>query len=127
MTTLIYCALAMMLLPYLAKIPVAIYQQKAGGYDNHMPRQQQASLTGLGARALAAHQNTFEAAIMFAIAFAVAVATQNTGGTIQGLFIGFIVLRVLYCVLYWLDVSTLRSIVWGLALGCLLVVVGLSL
>ena len=42
--------------------------QRAGGYDNHLPRAQQAQLEGWGARSVAAHQNGFETFAPFAAA-----------------------------------------------------------
>ena len=59
-----WCVFISALLIYVAKIPVAKAMNEQGGYDNHLPRQQQAQLTGFGARALAAHQNCFEAFII---------------------------------------------------------------
>ena len=56
MNILIICLFIAMLLPYLAKMPVAVAMAKLGGYDNAHPRAQQAKLTGFGARALAGHQ-----------------------------------------------------------------------
>ncbi|CCQ11373.1 hypothetical protein PALB_22640 [Pseudoalteromonas luteoviolacea B = ATCC 29581] len=122
MTTIFWCALAMILLPYFAKVPVAILQQKDGGYDNHLPRQQQARLTGLGARAVAAHQNSFEAAIVFSIALAATLGKGDISTTQEWLFITFIVLRALFCVLYWLDKATLRSLVWLMSMGCIVAI-----
>ncbi|MFC3034512.1 MAPEG family protein [Pseudoalteromonas fenneropenaei] len=113
MTILLSCALLAVLLPYLAKIPVAYAQQQAGGYDNHQPRQQQATLTGLGARAVAAHQNCFEGLIIFAVVFAAVLATNTTGAAVQYLFVTHVVARVVYCICYWLDIHLLRSIVWA--------------
>lgn len=64
---LIYaCLLFAALMLVLTKAPVAWAQQRTGRYDNHDPRAQQRELTGFGARALAAHQNTIEAFPLFA-------------------------------------------------------------
>ena len=51
---------------YCTKLPVAVAMQRAGGYDNRMPRVQQARLEGWGARSVAAHQNGFESFAPFA-------------------------------------------------------------
>ena len=69
MNTLLTCLFIAMLLPYLAKGPVAWAMAKAGGYDNHHPRSQQAQLTGFGARALAGHQNAFESLLIFCLLY----------------------------------------------------------
>ena len=66
MYTLILCLFIACLFPYFAKIPVAMaMKDQPGGYDNNHPRAQQAALTGFGARAVAAHQNSFESLIIF--------------------------------------------------------------
>ncbi len=40
MTTLLICALLAVLMPYLAKAPLAIAMNKLNGYDNKHPREQ---------------------------------------------------------------------------------------
>ena len=60
MQTILICLLIAMLLPYIAKVPVAMAMTKLGRYDNNHPRAQQAQLTGVGARVVAGHQNVFE-------------------------------------------------------------------
>ncbi|GLX79308.1 membrane protein [Thalassotalea insulae] len=115
MTLLITCLFIALLLPYLAKIPVAIAMHQLGGYDNAHPRAQQAQLTGFGARALAAHQNSFESLIIFTPAILLAIATQHTGSSIQYLAITHVVSRIIYQLLYMINISILRSIAWGIA------------
>ena len=88
MNTLILLTFIGALLPYFSKIPVAIAMHRNGGYDNRHPRQQQAQLTGFGARALAAHQNAFEALIIFGIAMSTAMATTATQSS---LLLGFVI------------------------------------
>ena len=113
MTTLIICLFIALLLPFVAKLPVAIAMSKLGGYNNNHPRSQQDKLTGFGARALAAHQNAFESAIIFAPAILLAIATNHTGEFIQQLAITHVVARVLYNALYLYNKGTLRSLVWA--------------
>ena len=101
-----------MLLPYLAKAPLAFAMQKAGGYDNHNPRAQQASLTGFGQRANAAHYNSFEALLIYACAVFSAIALEAVDTTTVILAWVFIISRLAYLVCYWLDCATTRSAVW---------------
>ena len=115
MSILISCLFIAMLLPFLAKGPVAVAMKKLGGYDNKHPRDQQAKLTGLGARAYAAHQNAFESLIIFTPAVLVAIATNNTGQTMQYLAITHVVARVLYNILYLANLDLLRSTAWSVA------------
>lgn len=116
MTTLIICLFIAALLPYMAKIPVAIAMNKLGGYDNNHPRGQQADLTGFGARALAAHQNAFESLIIFTPAVLLAITTHNTGAFIEQLAIVHVVARVLYNIAYLMNIGIVRSLIWGVSI-----------
>lgn len=114
MYTLIICLFIACLFPYLSKIPVAIaMKNQPGGYNNKTPRDQQASLTGFGARAVGAHQNSFEALLIFACAVLTALATHHHGRSMQHLAILYLLSRVFYHVLYLLDYDALRSFIWG--------------
>ncbi len=113
MTTMMICLLIAIVLPILSKAPLAIAQNRLGGYDNRHPRAQQDKLQGFGARAKAAHQNAFEALVMFAPALLAAVVTNNTGQQAQWLAIAFVIARVAYHILYLIDAHLLRSVVWG--------------
>lgn len=116
MTTLTICLFIAALLPFIAKIPVAIAMNNAGGYNNKHPRSQQAKLTGFGARALAAHQNAFESLIIFAPAVLLAIATNNTGALIEQLAIVHIIARVLFNVAYLMNIGIIRSIIWAVGI-----------
>lgn len=115
MTTLIWCLFIATLLPLLAKGPVAYAMNKLGGYNNTHPREQQRLLTGFGARALAAHQNAFESLIIFAPAVLLAIATQHIGTNITLFAIIHVCARILYNVLYIMNVDKVRTLVWGIA------------
>lgn len=116
MNTLLICLFIAMLLPYLAKGPVAWAMAKAGGYDNHHPRTQQAQLTGFGARALAGHQNAFESLLIFGLAVLTVIATGKVTPTAEWLAIVHIAARVAYQILYLLNKGTLRSLSWFVAI-----------
>lgn len=100
-------------LPYLSKIVVAVAMQREGGYDNYLPREQQKRLTGFGARALAAHQNSFEALLLFGIAVLSAMAIGNTSITTKLLSILFVISRLAYHLAYLLNLATIRSLIWS--------------
>ena len=127
MTILIYCLFFTLLLPYLSKAPVAAAMTKLGGYDNTNPREQQAKLEGAGARALAAHQNAFESLIIYTMATAVVLATNNTSITVQVLAVVYLVARVVYCVMYYLNLDKMRSLMWLIGLLCPLIMIANSL
>ena len=116
MTTLLICLFIAMLLPYLSKGPVAVAMAKAGGYDNAHPREQQAKLTGFGARAVAGHQNAFESLLIFGLAVVTVIATDSVNGTVVTLAIVHVLARIAYQVLYLIDKGTLRSLSWFVAI-----------
>jgi uncharacterized MAPEG superfamily protein len=113
-----WCVFISALLIFVAKIPVAKAMNEQGGYNNHLPRQQQAQLTGFGARALAAHQNCFEAFILFAVGVLMAHTTQTAGWLIDSLAIIFVITRIIYLLCYWGDLAWQRSLVWVIGLVC---------
>jgi uncharacterized MAPEG superfamily protein len=92
--------------------------KEQGGYNNNLPRQQQAQLTGFGARALAAHQNSIEAFILFAVGVLMAHTTQTAGWLIDSLAIIFVIARIIYLLCYWADLAWQRSLVWLVGLIC---------
>lgn len=120
MTLPLWCLFISAILIFLTKVPVAKAMAEEGGgrYDNHHPRAQQARLTGFGARALAAHQNSFEAFPLFAAGVLVAHVTQSQGVLVDGAALLFVLARVLYVVLYWVDLAWQRSLVWVVGLAC---------
>ncbi|MDX1676809.1 MAPEG family protein [Arsukibacterium sp.] len=101
-----------MLLPFLAKAPLAFAMQKAGGYDNSNPREQQAALKGFGQRANAAHYNSFEALIIYGCAVLTAIAMNMLDSTTVILGWVFIASRILYYFCYWFNFATSRSTIW---------------
>lgn len=113
MILLLGCLLIATLLPYLAKIPLAIAMQKAGGYDNHYPREQAASLKGFGARAYGAHQNSYEALLVFAIGVFSVIVTHHVDKPAEVLAIVFIVSRLIYHTVYLLNYATARTLTWA--------------
>lgn len=119
MSGLLWILLFIVLLPYLARIPTIRGQIALGGYDYHNPRAQQAKLDGLALRANAAHQNSFEALQLYLAAVAACGFSGLTDDWMQLLALGFLLCRVLFIVLYWLDQAYLRSAVW--VLGTLMI------
>ncbi|NBA97356.1 MAPEG family protein [Pseudomonas sp. R5(2019)] len=117
MSTPFWCVFISAVLIFIARVPVTS-AMKAQGYDNHLPRRQQLQLDGLGARAVAAHQNSFEAFIVFSVGVLMAHATQTQGYLIDTLAIIFVICRVIYLLLYWADLAWQRSLVWFIGLLC---------
>jgi len=107
-----WCIVAAWLVVYGTKLPVAAAMQRAGGYDNHLPRAQQARLEGWGARSVAAHQNGFENFAPFAAAVLVAHLAGGPERIVDLLAVSFVVARIVYVICYLADWAFLRSAVW---------------
>jgi uncharacterized MAPEG superfamily protein len=115
MTIIIICLFIATLMPILAKVPLAFVMNKEqGGYDNRNPRQQQKSLSGFGARVKAAHENCFEALIMFTPGALAVLVTNNTGQVAEYFAIAFVASRAAYVLAYYFDKHILRSTFWGI-------------
>ena len=109
------CVLIAGLLPYLWTGVVKI---AAPPYDNADVRGWQTRLSGLPHRAHAAHLNSFEAFPLFAAAVLAALLTGADPQSVMQLSVAFVVLRVVYGVIYLLNLAALRSLVWFAALAC---------
>jgi len=120
MSIAFWCIFISALLIFVAKAPVAkaMIKEGEGQYDNRHPRAQQARLTGFGARALAAHLNSFEAFPLFAAGVLMAHVSNNHGSLVDMLAVTFVVARVLYLIFYWADLHWQRSVVWVVGLLC---------
>lgn len=125
MTAILTALFVALLLPILAKAPLVIAMSKQpGGYDNRHPRAQQQNLKGFGARANAAHYNSFEALLFFAPAVLASVALGQVDTLTVTLAWVFVVSRVVYLVMYWANLSSLRSLVWLVGILCSFIMLG---
>ncbi|MFT6270247.1 MAG: putative MAPEG superfamily protein [Alphaproteobacteria bacterium] len=106
-------------MPLIAKIPVAFAMFKQGKYDNKNPRQQQSSLEGSGARAVAAHKNCFEAICYFAPTILLVLALDEHNVYTVKWCVAFVLLRFMYLAFYWANWHILRSIAWAAAMATL--------
>jgi uncharacterized MAPEG superfamily protein len=102
---------------FLPLIWVGIAKANAPGYDNSKPRVWLAHLEGAAQRANWAQQNAYEAFPPFAAAVIIAHlngAPQLTVDIIAGIFLAA---RIAHGILYILDKSMLRSLVWLVGFG----------
>ncbi len=118
MTTALYCVLIAGLMPFLWTITAKVIGSAGKGYNNRDPRRWQSALTGLPARAHAAHLNSFEAFPLFAVAVIVAQMNNADQTSVDSFAIGFIVLRLLYGFAYLANQAILRSLLWFAAIVC---------
>ena len=121
MTPLLICLLITILMPFLAKAPLALAMHKESRYDNKYPRAQQQRLDGFGARATAAHYNCFEALACFAPAVLAVLAVDAVNQTAVLCAWLFVAARVAYIVCYWLNQDVLRSVSWVVAKAVMIV------
>jgi uncharacterized MAPEG superfamily protein len=113
-----YCVVAAFALIWVPRmLVVRALVSSPGGLDNHNPRDQLPKLEGLGRRANAAHNNSFEAFAPFAAAVLIAHASHANEKWSSILAIVFVALRCLYLAAYLGDQATLRSGIWSLGLG----------
>lgn len=109
--------LAAFALVHLPRQIVSLEMKKLpGGYNNNDPRLQQAQLEGRGRRALAAHQNGFEAFAPFAAGVLAAMQRSPHLDAIAYICIAFVVVRTLYIVFYLGDKAMPRSTMWALGM-----------
>src|SRR3954447_5180335 len=87
-------------------------------FDNAKPRDPAFYRDPYRARAPAAHQNGLEAFPFFAASVVLAEVRQAPQGLLDGLAVAFIALRLLYVVFYLGDRPAPRSVVWGCAFAC---------
>ncbi|MBT0585475.1 MAPEG family protein [Alteromonas oceanisediminis] len=120
MAVMIISLLIVLVMPIIAKVPLAYAMHQSSRYDNKHPRNQQNSLTGFGARALAAHKNCFEAIAYFAPAVVTVMSLGAIDDVAKLLAIAFVISRFIYLVMYWVNWDILRSAAWVIGFGCAL-------
>lgn len=117
-TVAVICLIIAAAMIALTEFPVAWARKKQQGvYDNRNPRMQQARLTGYGARALGAHQNTIEAFPIFAAGVLLAIIAGVDSGWLTFLTLLFTGARLVYMAAYLADVHLLRSLSWMVGFG----------
>ncbi|MGX1306742.1 putative MAPEG superfamily protein [Amorphus suaedae] len=108
MSIAFWCVLVASILPILAAYPAKADPE----LDNRDPRARHATQTGLRRRAYAAHQNSWEALIVFAIAVIAAEMNGAPQDAVNALAIVFIVVRIAYIAAYLKGVGFIRSGLW---------------
>ena len=93
-------------------------KQEMGNLDNKNPRLQQAELKGLGARALAAHNNAFEALLVFApaVIMSQAMADSVDQAWVHRLCVVWVIARIIHGIAYLADQDKIRTMSFFIAL-----------
>ena len=122
MTTPLWCLLIIAVLPYVLSFAGGYFKmQQFGAVDNKHPRIQAAKLEGIGARALGAQANAWEALGFFTAVLAVlhfANPEAAKGATAAHLSQAFLATRLVHPILYLANQDILRSLVFLIGLGC---------
>lgn len=105
----IAAAAALVYLPY---VLVAITRFQVG-FDISAPRATFDTLPDYGKRATWAHQNSWEAFILYSAAALMAYTTHQDSPTMINCAIGFIVARLFYSIFYIIDFPIGRSLMFG--------------
>lgn len=124
MTTPLWCLLIVAIIPYLLGFAGGYFRMRQfGSVDNKHPRLQQAKMEGIGARAVAAHQNAWEALGFFTAAVVVlqlANPTAAHGSAAANLSLGFLATRIAHPILYLANLDILRSTAFVIGSACVL-------
>ncbi len=122
MTTPLWCLLIIAVLPYVLSTAGGYFKMRQfGAVDNKHPRIQAANLEGVGARALGAQQNAWEALGFFTAVIAVlhfANPEAAKGSTAANLSLVFLATRLVHPLLYLANQDILRSVVFLIGIVC---------
>ncbi len=123
---LLYAIVGAVILTYAPFVVVGFARAKIG-YDTSAPRAMFDKLPPYAQRATWAHQNCFEALIIFSAAALMAYVTgvESTWASIAA--IAFLVSRLFYSVFYILDIPLARSLMFGIGSLASYTLFGLSL
>lgn len=119
MTTAYWCVLIGAFMPLMWTAMAKFGGSKKMSFgQNAAPREFLESVSGMQKRAHWAQQNAFEAFPAFAAAVIISHLAGGAQGTIDLLAMIWVVARVGYGICYLADWATLRSLVWGAAVAC---------
>ncbi|MEH2375391.1 MAPEG family protein [Nostoc sp.] len=114
MIIFLYSIAAAAVLIYVPFLVVAYARVRMGYETFSTPRAMLDKLPPYAQRATWAHQNTFEAFMIFAAAALMAYVTGVNSSTAIGAAIAFVVARLLYSIFYILNIPLLRSLMFGI-------------
>ncbi|MFN6460887.1 MAG: MAPEG family protein [Nostoc sp. DedVER02] len=127
MIIFLYSIAAAVVLIYLPFLVVAYARVRIGKEMLYTPRAMVDKLPPYAQRATWAHQNTFEAFMVFAAAALMAYVTGVNSFTAQIAAIAFVVARLLYSVFYILNIPLLRSLMFATGIVSSITLIFLSI
>lgn len=110
---MLYAVAGAVVLTYLPFLVVGFARMQVG-YDLSAPRAMFERLPPYAQRATWAHQNSFEALIIFSVAALMAYMTGVESNLAGGVAIAFLVARLLYSIFYILDLPLARSFMFAI-------------
>jgi uncharacterized MAPEG superfamily protein len=113
MAIFLYSIAAAAVLIYVPFLVVA-YARALVGYDISAPRALFDKLPPYAQRATWAHQNSFEAFMLFTAGALMAYVTGVNSSIAAGASISFVIARLLYSIFYILNLPVLRSLMFGI-------------
>jgi uncharacterized MAPEG superfamily protein len=116
-------AAGLVYVPYI----VVVYARLGVGFDMAAPRAQFDQLPDYGKRATWAHQNSWEALIIFSAAALMAYATGQSSDLARWATIAWVPARVLFSLAYIFNVPPLRSFMFGVGSICSFTLMALSI
>lgn len=103
------------LFPYALSWISGFYRrQQLGTIDNKNPRQQYAQLSGIGARAVAAQQNAWEALALYSAALLAVALSGVEVGYFAEAAVFVLICRIAHAIFYLADLDKLRSLSFAL-------------
>lgn len=109
----LYCIAAAAVLIYIPFLLVG-YARVRVGFDIAAPRAMFDKLPPYAQRATWAHQNSFEAFMIFAAAALMAYVTNLDSSVAVGAALSFVISRLLYSVFYIMNIPLARSLMFGI-------------
>ena len=106
---------------------VVAWGRLQAGYDQSKPRAMFDKLPDYAQRATWAHQNSFEALIIYGLAALMAFATEVDSDWARIAAIAFLIARLLYSVFYILNIPIGRSLMFAVGSLCGWTLFGLSI
>ncbi len=123
---LLYCLVGAVFLVYLPFLVVG-YARLTVGYDIGAPRAMFDKLPAYAQRATWAHQNSWEALIIFGSASLMAYVTNVNSPWATGAALTFVVVRSFYSLFYITNIPLLRSLMFAIGSTCSFTLFALSL
>jgi uncharacterized MAPEG superfamily protein len=97
------------------------------GYDMSAPRSTFDKLPDYGQRATWAHQNSWEAFILYSAAALMAYVTHQDSQTVVNCAIGFTIARFLYSIFYIINFPIGRSLTFGIGSVAIFTLMSMSI